>query len=124
MATRQHAAEIMARYAAPESAKLRRDLNSDVATQQDYYACCALLNSLEEIAIAHKHGLAHATLLKDAFATSLRGWLEKPYIASALRRARSKDPARYENALDLYVTWGGADPLIRSIERVGEIERE
>lgn len=123
LATRQQAMDLMARYAAPESSQLRRDLKTSATTQQDYYSCCVLLNSLEEIAIAHKHGTANAPLLRDAFATTLRAWLEEPYIAAALSQARAKDPARYENLLDLYVTWGGNDPLIRSIERVAEIEK-
>lgn len=124
LASRQHAMDLMARYAAPEAARLRHELRTNAATQSDYYACCALLNSLEEIAIAFKHRTANPLILQDAFATTLRGWIEKPYIADAIRQARQKDPARYENVLNLYFTWGGSDALIRSIQQVAEFEVE
>jgi hypothetical protein len=122
LAGRQQAMELMARYAAPEAAERRNGLRTDATKQQNYHECCALLNSLEEIAIARKHNIANQTILKDAFATAVRGWLDKDFIHAALRQAREKDKARYENVIDLYFTWGGDNPKMKQIRPVADLE--
>ncbi|HEX4961971.1 MAG TPA: hypothetical protein VF173_14110 [Thermoanaerobaculia bacterium] len=119
LASRQNAMNLMARYSSVDFAAYRSKLRADKDMQGNYHSMFALLNFFEEIAIAVKHKTANKGILQDAFATSLRSWLEEEYIIEALNRARAKDPARFENLLDLYRDWGGSHSRtvqIRSVE--------
>jgi len=118
LASRQSAMDLMARYSSVEFSTYRCKLRTDKETQSNYDDASALLNFFEEIAIAFKHHTANRDILQDAFATSLRAWLEKEYIVAALERSRSKDSARFENLLALYRNWGGSHPPTLQIESV------
>jgi hypothetical protein len=122
LASRQNAMNLMARYSSVEFSSYRSKLRTEKKMQHDYHSMFALLNFFEEIAIAVKHGTANKGILQDAFATSLRAWLEEEYIIAALNRARAKDYARFENLLDLYRDWGGSNPQTMQIRCVEALQ--
>lgn len=124
LAARQQAMDLIARYSAPEAAERRHRLRVSLDAQRDYHECCALLNSLEEVSIAHKHSTANRSILKDAFATAVRGWLDKEFMLDALAKARDKDSARFENLISLYYSWGGNSPRLAAIKQIRPLETE
>jgi hypothetical protein len=121
IASRRNAMDLVARYSDRAFMEYRIKLRTDSAAQKDRLQCGYMLNFLEEVAMAVKHETANAILLKEFFATILRGWMGETYMKDTIEKFRERDEATFENLGWLYGEWEIKPPRIPPLKSPNEL---